>query len=73
MAMARLANLRLREDLRHQFIRDPLTGLFNRRYLEESLARKISRCQRCKLPIVVMMLDWMPSRHPTTLAARNSL
>lgn len=52
-----LANIRLREDLRHQSIRDPLTGLFNRRYLEESLAREISRCQRRKLPLVVLMLD----------------
>lgn len=52
-----LANIRLREVLRHQSIRDPLTGLFNRRYLEESLAREISRCQRRKLPLVVLMLD----------------
>lgn len=52
-----LANVRLRESLRQQSIRDPLTGLFNRRYLEESLAREISRCQRRQLPLVVMMLD----------------
>ena len=52
-----LANFRLQEDLRHQSIRDPLTGLYNRRYLEESLSREISRCQRRKLPLVVMMLD----------------
>lgn len=52
-----LANLRLQDELRHQSIRDPLTGLFNRRYLEESLAREISRCQRRKLPLVVLMLD----------------
>jgi PAS domain S-box-containing protein len=32
-----LANLRLREQLREQSIRDPLTGLFNRRYLNETL------------------------------------
>jgi len=52
-----LANIRLREDLTRQSIRDPLTGLFNRRYLEESLAREISRCQRRKLSLVVLMLD----------------
>src|SRR5208337_288480 len=34
-----LANLRLREVLRSQSIRDSLTGLFNRRYMEESLER----------------------------------
>jgi diguanylate cyclase (GGDEF)-like protein len=52
-----LANLRLKDVLRQQSIRDPLTGLFNRRYLEESLAREIARCQRRNLPLVVMMLD----------------
>ena len=52
-----LANLRLRETLRRQSIRDPLTGLFNRRYLEESLAREVARCQRRQMPMVVLMLD----------------
>jgi diguanylate cyclase (GGDEF)-like protein len=52
-----LANVRLRESLRHQAVRDPLTGLFNRRYLEESLAREIARCQRREQPLAVLMLD----------------
>lgn len=52
-----LANVRLRESLRHQAVRDALTGLFNRRYLEESLAREIARCQRRQQPLAVMMLD----------------
>lgn len=52
-----LANVRLREDLRHQSIRDALTGLYNRRYLEASLAREIARCERSKLPLVVLMFD----------------
>ncbi len=52
-----LANFRLQEDLRNQSIRDPLTSLFNRRYLEESLSREISRCQRRNLPLVVLMFD----------------
>ncbi|MDR0184678.1 sensor domain-containing diguanylate cyclase [Lysobacter arvi] len=52
-----LANVRLRESLRHQAVRDPLTGLFNRRYLEESLAREIARCQRRAQPLAVLMLD----------------
>ena len=52
-----LANMRLKDDLLRQSIRDPLTGLFNRRYLEESLGREIARCQRRKLPLAVLMLD----------------
>lgn len=52
-----LANLRLREALRNQAIRDPLTGLFNRRYLEESLKREFNRCLRRKLPLSILMLD----------------
>jgi diguanylate cyclase (GGDEF)-like protein len=52
-----LTNLRLRESLRDQSIRDPLTGLFNRRYLEETLEREISRAARSGKPIGVMMLD----------------
>ena len=41
-----LANLRLRDVLRSQSIRDPLTGLFNRRYMEESLEREMRRAAR---------------------------
>ena len=52
-----LSNLRLRESLRLQSIRDPLTGLYNRRYLEESLTREIARCGRRNLPLSVIMLD----------------
>ncbi len=52
-----LANLRLREALRHQSIRDPLTGLFNRRAMEEVLARDIRRAERNQLPVGVIMLD----------------
>ncbi|WP_372016476.1 diguanylate cyclase [Pseudoxanthomonas sp. 10H] len=52
-----LHNLALQERLRIQSIRDPLTGLFNRRYLEESLARELARCERRALPLSLMMLD----------------
>ncbi len=52
-----LANLRLRETLRNQSIRDPLTGLFNRRYMEESLARELQRAGRMNRPLTVAMLD----------------
>jgi diguanylate cyclase (GGDEF)-like protein/PAS domain S-box-containing protein len=52
-----IANLRLRETLRTQSIRDPLTGLFNRRYLTEALDREVRRSERSKRPLGVIMLD----------------
>ncbi len=52
-----LANLRLRESLRSQAIRDPLTGLFNRRYLEETLAREVRRAARRNATLGVIMFD----------------
>ncbi|MGA9754274.1 MAG: diguanylate cyclase [Desulfobaccales bacterium] len=56
MALA-LANLRLRESLRSQAIRDPLTGLFNRRYLEETMERELIRVKRLGAPLGVIMMD----------------
>jgi len=52
-----LFNLRLREKLREQATRDPLTGLYNRRYLEESLERELYRTNREGVPLCVAMLD----------------
>jgi diguanylate cyclase (GGDEF)-like protein/PAS domain S-box-containing protein len=52
-----LANLRLREVLRTQSIRDPLTGLFNRRYMEESLERELRRAMRNEQTVALLMLD----------------
>jgi diguanylate cyclase (GGDEF)-like protein/PAS domain S-box-containing protein len=52
-----LASLQLRETLREQSIRDPLTRLFNRRFLEESLARELQLADRNHLPISVLFLD----------------
>jgi diguanylate cyclase (GGDEF)-like protein/PAS domain S-box-containing protein len=52
-----LANLRLRESLRIQAIRDPLTGLFNRRYLEETMEREINRVKRQGTSLGVVMMD----------------
>lgn len=52
-----LASLRLREVLRSQSIRDPLTGLFNRRYMEESLERELRRADRNGQPVGLIMLD----------------
>lgn len=52
-----IANLKLRETLRQQSLRDPLTGLFNRRYFEESLRRELLRCERRGLPLALLVLD----------------
>jgi diguanylate cyclase (GGDEF)-like protein len=52
-----MVNLRLRETLRQQSIRDPLTGLFNRRYLEETFERELRRAERKGEGIGVIMLD----------------
>jgi len=47
----------LQAQLQEQAIRDPLTGLFNRRYLEETLPREIARAGRQNYPVVVVMID----------------
>lgn len=52
-----LANLNLRESLHNQAIIDPLTGLFNRRYLEETFEREIYRAKRRNAPIGIIMVD----------------
>jgi diguanylate cyclase (GGDEF)-like protein/PAS domain S-box-containing protein len=52
-----LANLRLNEALQQQSIRDPLTSLFNRRYLEESLEREVSRAERNQQSVGIIMID----------------
>jgi diguanylate cyclase (GGDEF)-like protein len=52
-----LSNLKLRDSLRQQSIRDSLTGLFNRRYLEEALSLEIQRAKRNNSPFSVIMID----------------
>lgn len=52
-----LSNLKLRDELRQQAIHDPLTGLFNRRYLDEALPRDLHQSQRRNAPLCVVMLD----------------
>jgi diguanylate cyclase (GGDEF)-like protein/PAS domain S-box-containing protein len=51
------SNLRLRETLHSQSIRDTLTGLFNRRFLEESLEKELHRALRQHTTISLIMLD----------------
>jgi len=52
-----LVNLRLRETLRLESIRDPLTGLYNRRHMEASLGREVLRAKRHGAPVAIIMLD----------------
>jgi diguanylate cyclase (GGDEF)-like protein len=52
-----VANIRLREALRSQSIRDPLTGLYNRRYLDETLEREVRRAGRSDHAVSILMLD----------------
>jgi diguanylate cyclase (GGDEF)-like protein len=52
-----LANLRLREELRQQSIRDPLTGLHNRRSMEETLEREAHRARRHEGSVSVLLID----------------
>lgn len=56
LAMA-LDNIRLVASLREQSVRDQLTGLYNRRYLEATLERDFSQAEREKHPLAVMMFD----------------
>ena len=52
-----VSNLRMRQMLRNQSIRDPLTGLYNRRYMEETLTRELARADRNKTTLAVVMMD----------------
>ncbi|MFC3909047.1 diguanylate cyclase [Legionella dresdenensis] len=52
-----LSNIRLREALSIQSFRDALTGLYNRRYLGETLERELSRCARNSASLALLMID----------------
>jgi diguanylate cyclase (GGDEF)-like protein/PAS domain S-box-containing protein len=52
-----LANLKLRDALRELALRDGLTGLYNRRYMEDALNREIHRAERSGKPLSVIMID----------------
>jgi len=62
IAMA-LSNLRLHETLRNQSIRDPLTGLFNRSFMEESLELELRRSVRARNSLSVIMLTLDDFQH----------
>lgn len=52
-----IANVRLWERLTDQSIRDPLTGLFNRRYMEEAIQREVLRAAKDQTKIGIIMAD----------------
>jgi diguanylate cyclase (GGDEF)-like protein/PAS domain S-box-containing protein len=52
-----IANIRLRDALRTQSVRDALTGLYNRRYLEEVLEREVRRAARAAQSLGILMID----------------
>ncbi len=47
----------LHEQLREQALCDPLTGLYNRRYLDEFFARELALAQRERTPISLALID----------------
>jgi diguanylate cyclase (GGDEF)-like protein/PAS domain S-box-containing protein len=49
--------LKLQKELEEQAIRDSLTGLYNRRFLDETLSRELSRAERDKYSVSIVMLD----------------
>ena len=52
-----IANLKLRESMRNMSIRDSLTGLFNRRYMQEALAQEQHRARRNATKLAIIMID----------------
>jgi diguanylate cyclase (GGDEF)-like protein/PAS domain S-box-containing protein len=52
-----ITNLRLREELRRQALHDPLTGLYNRRYLAEFMAAGVAESRRRKQGLALLMID----------------
>lgn len=58
-----LANLRLREELKKQSIRDSLTGLYNRRFMEESFDREMLRASTMGDDLSLVMIDLDHFKH----------
>ncbi len=52
-----IRRIRLQEDLKHQAIHDPLTGVYNRRYFDETIETELQRSKRYNHPISFLMLD----------------
>ncbi|WP_417684230.1 diguanylate cyclase [Roseibium sp.] len=52
-----ISNLKLRETLEQQALHDPLTGLYNRRYLEERFESLVAQSKRDSLPFWILVID----------------
>lgn len=52
-----LTNLRVKNQLRHQAIRDPLTNLYNRRFMLEGFEQALNRAERHNYSLAVLMID----------------
>lgn len=52
-----LLNLRVKSQLRHQAIRDPLTNLFNRRFMLETFEQSLHHAERHERPLAILMVD----------------
>jgi diguanylate cyclase (GGDEF)-like protein len=65
-------NEELQAELREQAVRDPLTSLFNRRYLKETLEREISRAKREGSPIGIMIMDIDEFKNVNDLFGHNA-
>ena len=55
--MEELSRVRLEKTLREQAILDPLTGLYNRRYFNETLQKEVQRCKRYDSQLAFIMID----------------
>lgn len=52
-----LASLSMQETLRDQSVRDPLTGLYNRRFMQDNLERELTRAKRKNHPVAILFVD----------------
>lgn len=52
-----IQRIRLEEELREQAIKDPLTGLYNRRYFHETLKKETEKAYRYSRPIAFLVID----------------
>lgn len=70
-----LGGVHLQSVSRHRSVRDSVTGLFNRRYMEDTLRRELHRCRRNKKPLGILQIDMdgmtaFNSRHGRTAGDR---
>jgi diguanylate cyclase (GGDEF)-like protein/PAS domain S-box-containing protein len=65
---SQLAEIKLlQSELQERYLRDPLTGLYNRRYLQETLPREFARLERIQhsLGVIIMDIDRFKSVNDT--------